>query len=81
MRIVLFLCTLFAFSMSASAAGVEARSDALNAQLKGNHNYQADLARELADIATTEKYQHDINTARSFMQMAEEHAAKAGGVK
>ncbi len=81
MRIALFLCALFAFSMSANAAGVSERAEALNAQLKGNHNYHASLARELADIAETEIGQRDINTARTFMEMAEEHAAKAGGAK
>ncbi len=81
MRIILFLCTLFVFSMSANAAGVEERAEALNAQLKGNNNYHAHLARELADIAEIEIGQHDINTARAFIEIAEEHAAKAGGKK
>jgi len=81
MRIILFLCALFAFSVSASAAGVVDRSETLNAQLKGNNSYHASLARELADIAEIEIGQHDLNTARAFIEMAEEHAAKAGGAK
>ncbi len=80
MRITLLLCALFAFSMSANA-GVEDRAAALNTQLKGNHNYHAHLARELAGVAEEELGQHDTNTARSFMEMAEKHAAQAGGTK
>jgi len=81
MRITLFLCALFAFSMSASAAGVEERAEAVNAQLNGNNNYHAHLARELASIAEDEIGQHDLNAARAFMEMSEEHAAQAGGAK
>jgi len=81
MKIILFLCALFAFSMSASAAGVDERAETLNAQLKGANNYHAYLAMELADIAQMELGQHDLNAARSFMEMAEEHAARAGGAK
>jgi len=81
MKIILFLCALFAFSMTASAAGVEERAEAVNAQLEGNNSYHAHLARELAGIAEAELGQHDINTARSFVAMAEEHAAQAGGAK
>ena len=80
MRIVLFLSALFAFAMSANA-GVVDRAAALQAQLKGNNSYHAHLARELADVAETELDQHDINVARSFMKMAEDQAAKAGGAK
>ncbi|MDQ6981679.1 MAG: hypothetical protein Q9M08_01550 [Mariprofundus sp.] len=81
MRIMLLLFTLFAFSLPASAASVEGRSVALTAQLEGNNNYHAHLARELASIAETEKWQHDVNTAKAFINMAEKHAAKAGGAK
>jgi len=81
MRVILFLFTLFAWSISASAASVEDRAAALNAQLQGNNNYHAHLARELASFAEEEKGQHDITVARSFMEMAEKEAAKAGGEK
>jgi len=80
-KIILFLCALFAFSISASAAGVEERAETINAQLKGNNNYHAHLARELSGIAEDEISQHDLNAARAFMEMAEEHAAQAGGAK
>ena len=70
---------------TAAAAGwtvsVDERADALNANLKGNSSYEAHLARELASVATEEKSQHDIQVAKAFMNMAEEHAAKAGGSK
>ncbi len=81
MRMILFLFTLFALSMPASASSIEDRSVALTAQLEGNNSYHAHLARELASIAETEKWQHDVNTARAFINMAEKHAAKAGGAK
>jgi len=81
MRTLLLLCcSLFAFATLANA-GVEDRATELHAQMKGQHNYHAYLARELANVAEAELGQHDINTARSFMEMAEEHAAKAGGAK
>jgi hypothetical protein len=67
--------------MSANAAGVQERADTLNAQLQGQHDYHASLAKELADIAEIEIGQHDMHAARAFIEMAEEHAAKAGGVK
>jgi len=80
-RIVLCLFSLFAFALPASAASIESRTEAINAQLQGNNSYQADLARELASVAQEEKDQHDVNVARTFMNMAEEHAAQAGGSK
>ncbi|MFQ5345573.1 MAG: hypothetical protein ACE5DZ_06395 [Mariprofundus sp.] len=81
MRIILFLFALFAFSLPASAASVETRAEALRAQLEGNNSYHAHLARELASFAEDEKGQHDIIVAKSFMNKAEEEAAKAGGAK
>jgi len=81
MRTLLIVCcSLFAFAATANA-GVEERAAELHAQMKGKHDYHAYLARELASVAEEELAQHDINTARSFMEMAEEHAAKAGGAK
>jgi len=80
-RSLLCACSLFAFALPASAASIESRTEAMNAQLQGNTSYHADLARELASVAEEELGQHDVNTARSFMNMAEEHAAQAGGAK
>jgi len=81
MRIILCLFALLAFSLPASAASIESRTEAVNAQLQGNNSYHAHLARQLADVAQEEKDQHDLRTARSFMNMAEGHAAQAGGAK
>jgi len=85
MKSLLFIVTLFAFALPASSAdfsvSVDQRSDVISAQLQGNNSYHAHLARELSDIAIEEKSQHDIGVAKAFMDMAEEHAAKAGGVK
>jgi hypothetical protein len=75
------LLTLFAFALPANASwliGVEERGEKLEAQLEGNNSYHAHLARELSAIASEEKSQHDIEAAREFIKMAEEHAAKAG---
>jgi hypothetical protein len=81
-QIILLAAAMCLFASSAAAfESVDSRADALNEQLKGNHSYHAYLARELADIATEEKAQHDITVAQSFMDMAEEHAAQAGGSK
>jgi len=84
-KISLLAAAMLMCAGSASAAsfatGVEARADALDAQLKGNQSYEAHLARELANVATEEKSQHDIAVARAFMDEAETYAAKAGGAK
>jgi hypothetical protein len=81
MRITGLLLTLLAFAMPANASlftGVDERGTELEAQLEGNDSYHAHLARELSAIASDEKSQHDIEAARTFIKMAEEHAAKAG---
>jgi len=79
---VLALCMSTA-SVSAESwrNSVETRADALSASLQGNHSYEANLAREFADIALDEKSQHDTDIAKAFMTKAEEHAAKAGAAK
>jgi len=85
MKAALLLFTLFAFALPATSAGfftsVETRTDAMNEQLGDNNDYHANLARELADIAAEEKAQHDTSVAKTFMSMAEEHAAQSGGAK
>jgi len=85
MKGILLILTLFAFALPANSAGfftgVEERTDTMNAQLQGKNDYHAYLARELADIAIEEKYQHDMAAAKEFMNMAEQHAAKSGGAK
>jgi len=85
MKSFIFIMTMFAFALPASSAGfsvgVDERSDVISAQLQGNNSYHAHLARELSDIAIEEKSQHDIDVAKAFMDMAEQHAAKAGGAK
>jgi len=84
MKILLCVFTLFACSMTANAAtftSVEDRASAVRSELNGNNNYHAHLARELASIAEDEISQHDLNAARAFIEMSEEHAAQAGGSK
>ena len=84
-QIMLLTAAMCLFAGSAGASGfgesVDDRAEALNAKLKGNNSYHAHLARELAGVAAEEKAQHDIEIARAFMDMAEEHAAQAGGSK
>jgi len=63
---------------TASAASVEQRSQALDTQLKGNHSYHAELARELASIANDEVGQYDTQVGQAFMKKAEDEAKKAG---
>lgn len=82
MRYIILTASMLAFSFTAQAGAfdsVEDREAQLNQQLKGNNSYHAHLARELAAVASAEKAQHDTGVARRFMDMAEEHAAKAGG--
>jgi len=84
MRFILLTLSLLAFALPAQAgafSSVEDRQAQLNEQLKGNDSYHAHMARELAKVASDEKSQHDINVAKKFMDMAEEHAAQAGGAK
>lgn len=82
MRIKILLLTMLAFALPAKALafeGVDDRAKKIYEQLKGNESYHAHMARKLASIARTEKAQHDLPAARQFIEMAEEHAAKAGG--
>lgn len=82
MKLTLILAALLACSINANAGvftSTETRAEAIKAQLEGNNNYHAHLARELASIAEVEKDQHDVAVAQEFMRMAEEHAAQAGG--
>jgi len=85
MKSIVFIITLFVFALPAQSAGmfssIDNRTDAMNAELKGNNSYHAHLARALADAAADEKSQHDTGVAKEFMRMAEEHAAQAGGAK
>ncbi|MDX8408395.1 MAG: hypothetical protein R8L58_08425 [Mariprofundaceae bacterium] len=84
MRLTLLTFSLLAFVLPAQAGAfdsVDDRETRLNQQLQGNNSYHAHLARELASIASIEKGQHDIGVARKFMDMAEQHAARAGGAK
>jgi len=85
MKFIIIMLSLFAFAIPASGAGffssIEDRTDTMNAQLEGKNDYHANLARALADIASEEKAQHDTDVAKSFMTMAEEHAAQSGGAK
>ncbi len=60
-------------------ASIDARADALSAQLKGSHSYHAYLALQYADKAVDEKSQHDLNAAEQFIRMAESEATKAKG--
>ncbi len=73
-----------AFSHAAFAGifdSIETRQANLEKQLAGNNSYHAWMARELAEVAVDEKSQHDLDVARKFMNMAESHAARAGGAK
>jgi len=77
-NISLYLVAICMSASTAMAASIEDRSDSMEAQLKGNHSYHAELARELSNIANEEKSQHDSDVGQAFMRLAEEHAQKAG---
>jgi len=75
---------IFVFSFTASATtffSIDDRAETVNEQVKGNNSYQAHLARNFADFASEEVSQHDLRTARAFIQMAEDAAAQAGAAK
>lgn len=78
--LVMFLCMTATSAVAGSLfTSIEERTSHLKEQLAGNNSYHANLAREFAKIADEEKSQHDIDVARYFMNMAEEHAKLAGG--
>jgi len=84
MKISLLLFSLFAFALPASAGvftSIEDRTAKIEADTQGNNSYHAHLARMLADIALEEKGQHDLEAGKEFINMAEDHAAQAGGAK
>ncbi len=89
MKAPVFACAMLALSQmalsQAAYAGmfdsIETRQANMEKKLAGNNSYHAWMARELAEIAADEKSQHDLDVARKFMDMAESHAAMAGGAK
>jgi len=84
MKKILFLFSLLAFSLPAHAGAftsVEDRAQEVRAQVEGNNNYHAELARQFATIAVTEKGEHDTGAAQEFIKMAEDHATQAGGAQ
>lgn len=85
MRKALLPLALLAFSTPAMAelsfSSIEDRAEAIHASMKDNNNYHARLAVQFADIALNEKGQHDLDTAKEFMRMAEKEAATAKEAK
>ncbi len=80
----LFAAAFIVLPFTASAASflsVDNRADIVNEKVKGNHSYHAYLAKKFADYASEEVSQHDLSTAKAFINMAEDAAAKAGGAK
>ncbi len=80
-KIFLLIPMLLALAPAAQAGAfdsVDERVTRLEDQLKDRHDYQAELARNLASIAQDELAQHDLNAARQFMELAEQAAAKGG---
>jgi len=61
----------------------DTRADAaaIEAQVAGNNSYDALLAKKLARIAVEEVDQHDMPAVRAFMNLAKQHANKAGSAK
>jgi len=73
-----------AFPFAASAGrfqSVDDRADAVSNSVKGNHSYQAHLARKFASFASEEVSQHVGQAAKAFIKMAEDAAARVGGSK
>lgn len=74
-----FASPAFAGPLGLLDKSIEERAKAVNAQIAGQQNYHAYLAKELIIAAKAEKNQHDTKVAKAIMSLAEEHAAKAGG--
>ncbi len=95
MKRILFtsiLAVLFAVSVAGSQAMAaeallkwstdsEAEADAIQSEFDGRHDYNALMARKLADAVLDELGQHDLVAARQFLILAKEHAAKARGAQ
>ncbi|MBF0281794.1 MAG: hypothetical protein HQM07_04420 [Zetaproteobacteria bacterium] len=82
MKKTLLLCALCAFAAPSFAENfltTEEKAAHINEQLHGNNSYEAHLARALAKVAIEERGQNDMETAISFMKMAEDNAALALG--
>jgi len=79
--LMLTILILVASPVSATSifTGIEERTKTIYSDLKGDNSYHAHLARKLAVYAGVEKGQSDISAARQLMDLAEEHARKAGG--
>jgi len=80
----LFTVAFIMMPLTASAGSflsVDDRADIVSEKVKGNHSYQAYLAKKFADYASEEVAQHDLLTAKAFIKMAEDAAAKVGGGK
>jgi len=78
----LIACCLMVFASPARAmsfASVEDRAEIVRNAVEANHDYHAYLAKELASIAESEIFDHDLRAARTFILMAEEEAIKSGG--
>lgn len=76
-KLVFLVLALCLFAGTASA-GVEDRSNALQASVEGNNSYEAHFARELSTIAEDELSHGEVEVARAFMDVAEKYARKAG---
>lgn len=81
MRFSWMIILTLAFASPAFAGvfdSVDDRAARVEDQTKGRHDYQAELARDLASIAQDELSQHDLSAARQFMNLAEQAAARGG---
>ncbi len=74
-----FASPAFAGPLGLLDKSIEERAATVSAQIKGQQNYHAYLAKELTIAAKAEKNQGDVKVAQAIMSLAEEHAAKAGG--
>ena len=58
-----------------------AEAEAIQAEFKGNGDYNSLVAVKLTHIAAQEVGEHDQPAARQIMKLADEYAARARGVK
>ena len=82
MRLLLLTILVGAMATPAMAGAfdsIDDRASRVEARVQGKHDYQAELARDMASAAQDELAQHDLRAARQFMDLAEQAASRSGG--
>lgn len=80
MKQLLLITSIFICSLNAQAGAhneLKNQAKQIAEQVNGQHNYHAELARELSQMAIDEISDNDIAAAKQFISMAKSHAKQA----